>query len=188
MDKHQTVENKATESLSTKRLQGNTRHPSFNELTDAMTRQILVLDGAMGTMIQGYRLEETDFRGERFADWAVDLKGNNDLLSLTRPDVIAAIHRDYLAAGANIIETNTFNANAVSMADYSMGALSAELNRKSARLARAAVDAANKQDPETPRFVAGVLGPTNRTASISPENFVKVPGKVNTFAEAKEIV
>ena len=169
MSNNQIEKNMATDSSIGKIREGNVRHPSYGLLTDAMSRQIMVLDGAMGTMIQGHKLQEADFRGERFADWVVDLKGNNDLLSLTRPDVIAAIHRDYLAAGANIIETNTFNANAVSMADYSMEALSAELNLESARLARAAVDAANKQDPETPRFVAGVLGPTNRTASISPD-------------------
>lgn len=128
----------------------------------------------MGTMIQGYRLGESDYRGDRFRDFPHDLKGNNDLLVLTRPDVIRNIHQAYLDAGADIIETNTFNATTVSMADYHMEHLSAEINRAAAKLAREVADAATARDPARPRFVAGVLGPTNRTASISPD--VNDPG------------
>ncbi|MGI9234977.1 MAG: methionine synthase, partial [Woeseiaceae bacterium] len=142
-------------------------------LMQALDERILLLDGAMGTMIQGFGLSEDDYRGERFADFGRDLKGNNDLLSLTRPDVIRDIHTQFLEAGADIIETNTFNANAPSMADYGMESLVAELNTASARIARELADAyAAKTD--VPRFVAGVLGPTNRTASISPD--VNDPG------------
>jgi len=145
-----------------------------DELRALLERRILVLDGAMGTMIQGYRLNEAEYRGERFADWPHDLKGNNDLLTLTRPHVIREIHDQYLAAGADIVETNTFNANAPSMADYGMEGLVYELNLAAARLAREACDAATAQDPTRPRYVAGVLGPTNKTASISPD--VNDPG------------
>ncbi len=152
-------------------------------LHDALARRILILDGAMGTMIQSYKLEEADYRGERFADWDSDLKGNNDLLALTRPDVIRAIHEAYLEAGADILETNTFNANRVSMADYRMEALSGEINLAAARLAREAADAFTTKTPDKPRFVAGVLGPTNRTASLSPD--VNDPGFRNiTFDDA----
>ena len=139
---------------------------NFTELLD---ERILFLDGAMGTMIQRHKLEEADYRGERFADWPSDLKGNNDLLSLTQPQIIQDIHTRYLEAGADIIETNTFNSTRVAMADYGMEALTYEINVASARLAREAADAITKQTPEKPRFVAGVLGPTNRTASISPD-------------------
>jgi 5-methyltetrahydrofolate--homocysteine methyltransferase len=134
--------------------------------------RILILDGAMGTMIQRHGLTEEDYRGERFADWPSDLKGNNDLLAITRPDVIGGIHRAYLKAGADILETNTFNANRISMADYGMEELSHEMNVAATRLAREAADAAST--PDKPRFVAGVLGPTNRTLSISPD--VNDPG------------
>jgi len=144
-------------------------------LEQALAERILILDGAMGTMIQTYKLDEADYRGERFADWPSDLKGNNDLLSLTQPQIIRDIHEAYLAAGADIIETNTFNANSVSMADYGMESLAYELNRESAKLARAAADAYST--PDKPRFVAGVIGPTNRTASISPD--VNNPGYRN---------
>ena len=144
-------------------------HPADARLRAELARRILLLDGAMGTMIQRHPLEEADFRGTRFADWADDLKGNNDLLSLTRPDLIGGIHADYLAAGADIVETNTFNANAVSMADYGMEGLVRELNVASARLAREACDEMTAETPDRPRFVAGVLGPTNRTASLSPD-------------------
>jgi 5-methyltetrahydrofolate--homocysteine methyltransferase len=137
-------------------------------LTGLLSDRVLVLDGAMGTMIQGLGLTEEDFRGQRFADWSQDLMGNNDLLCLTRPDVIEDIHRQYLAAGADIIETNTFNGTAVSQADYGMEAIVRELNRTAAAIARRAADAAARETG-TPRFVAGVLGPTNRTASISPD-------------------
>ncbi|MGB5650803.1 MAG: methionine synthase [Sedimenticolaceae bacterium] len=132
-----------------------------------MAQRILVMDGAYGTMIQRYKLDEAEYRGERFADWPSDLKGNNDLLSLTRPEVISEIHEAYLAAGADIIETNTFSSTTIAMADYGMESLAHELNVESARLAREIAD--RYSTPERPRFVAGSVGPTNRTASISPE-------------------
>ena len=147
---------------------------SESRLRKALSEQILILDGAMGTMIQQHKLAEADYRGSRFIDWPSDLKGNNDLLTLSQPDIIRQIHTDYLQAGAHIIETNTFNANSISMADYDMESLVAELNRESAKLARECVDAMMEQDPSQPRFVAGVIGPTNRTASISPD--VNDPG------------
>jgi len=138
-------------------------------LRKQLAQRILVLDGGMGTMIQSYRLEEEDYRGERFADWASDLKGNNDLLVLTKPEVISAIHYGYLEAGADILETNTFNSTTIAMADYHMESLSAEINYEAARLARICADEWTARTPEKPRYVAGVLGPTNRTASISPD-------------------
>ncbi len=141
-------------------------------LEQLLAERIVILDGAMGTMIQQYQLDEAGYRGERFKDWPSDLKGNNDLLSLTRPEIIRDIHREYLAAGADILETNTFNANSISMADYAMESLVYEINVASARLAREACDAVATAD--SPRFVAGVLGPTNRTASLSPD--VNRPG------------
>ena len=137
-------------------------------LEAAFEQRILVLDGAMGTMIQSYRLDEAAYRGERFADWPSDLKGNNDLLNLTRPDVVTSIHEAFLDAGADMIETNTFNSTGISQADYGMEKAVVEINRAGARLARAAADAATAKDPSRPRFVAGALGPTNRTASLSP--------------------
>jgi len=143
-------------------------------LPEILKQRILVLDGAMGTMIQRYRLEEKDYRGERFADWQSDLKGNNDLLLLTQPKIIRDIHAAYFDAGADIVETNTFNAQSISLADYRMESLAYELNREGARLARAVADEFEKKDPQRPRYVAGVLGPTNRTASISPD--VNNPG------------
>jgi 5-methyltetrahydrofolate--homocysteine methyltransferase len=151
-------------------------------LHQALAARILVIDGAMGTMIQRHALTEADYRGERFADGfdrthggaAHDQRGNNDLLSLTRPDLIGAIHAEYLAAGADLVETNTFNSTAVALADYGLSHLARELNREGARLARAACDAAEAAEPSRPRFVIGVLGPTNRTASISPD--VNRPG------------
>ena len=143
-------------------------------LERALHERILVLDGAMGTMIQAEGLEEADYRGERFADHGSDLKGNNDLLSLTRPDVIARIHRLYLEAGADIIETNTFNSTAVAQDDYSLGHLAPELNLAAARIARQVADELTAETPDKPRFVAGVLGPTPKTASISPD--VNDPG------------
>jgi 5-methyltetrahydrofolate--homocysteine methyltransferase len=149
------------------------------ELSALLERRILILDGAMGTTIQGYRLSETDFRGERFAASAGDLRGNNDLLTLTRPDVIREIHSKYLAAGADIIETNTFNSNAPSQADYGLDSLVYELNHAGARLAREAADRFAESDPDKPRFVAGVLGPTNKTASLSPD--VNDPGFRNIY-------
>ena len=155
-----------------------TIHDSTSRLKAAVARRILVLDGAMGTMIQRYKLNEADFRGSRFVDWEQDVKGNNDLLVLTKPEVITEIHDAYLEAGADIIETNTFNAQRISMADYGMEALSYEINVEAAKLARAAVDRWNEKTPEQPRFVAGAIGPTNRTASISPD--VNDPGFRNT--------
>ncbi|MCY3729612.1 MAG: methionine synthase [Nitrospira sp.] len=141
----------------------------IEELKDRLHRRIIVLDGAMGTMIQKQNLMEADFRGERFAAHPCDVKGNNDLLVLTQPELIGSLHREYLEAGADMIETNTFNSNAISMADYQMEHLAYELNRAGAMVAREAADAAMNQDPSRPRFVAGVLGPTNRTASMSPD-------------------
>ena len=139
------------------------------QLRAQLNERILVLDGGMGTMIQSYRLNEADFRGERFADWPCDLKGNNDLLVLSKPEVIAAIHNAYFEAGADISETNTFNSTTIAMADYQMESLSAEINFAAAKLARACADEWTARTPEKPRYVAGVLGPTNRTASISPD-------------------
>lgn len=154
--------------------------PHRPTLLDAAAQRILILDGAMGTMLQRHKLTESDFRGERFADWPSDLQGNNDLLSLTRPDIIEAIHAAYLEAGADIIETNTFNSTTLSQADYDMESLAYELNQRGAQIARAAAD--RYSSAERPRFVAGVLGPTSRTASLSPD--VNDPGARNTsFAE-----
>ena len=151
-----------------------------DQLKSLLAERILVMDGAYGTMIQRYRLDEAAYRGERFADWPSDLKGNNDLLSLTRPDVIREIHEQYLEAGADIIETNTFSATSVGMADYGMQSLAYEINVESARLARDCAD--RFSTPDRPRFVAGSIGPTNRTASISPD--VNDPGARNvTFKE-----
>lgn len=139
------------------------------QLRAQLNERILVLDGGMGTMIQGYRLSEDDFRGERFADWPCDLKGNNDLLVLSKPSVIIDIHNAYFEAGADIVETNTFNSTTIAMADYQMESLSAEINFEAAKLARACADEWTARTPDKPRYVAGVLGPTNRTASISPD-------------------
>ena len=148
---------------------GATVSNKIDALHQQLAQRIMVLDGGMGTMIQSYRLEEEDYRGSRFADWPCDLKGNNDLLVLSKPDVIREIHDAYLAAGADILETNTFNATSIAMADYQMESLSAEINYEAARLARACADAWTAKTPDRPRYVAGVLGPTNRTCSISPD-------------------
>jgi 5-methyltetrahydrofolate--homocysteine methyltransferase len=142
-----------------------------------LAQRILLLDGAMGTMIQSYKLTEADYRGERFKDFPHDLRGNNDLLVLTQPQIIREIHSKYLEAGADILETNTFNSTAISMADYRMESLVPELNRAAAQLAREVADDWTVKTPDKPRFVAGVLGPTNRTASLSPD--VNDPGKRN---------
>ena len=150
-------------------MSGATVSTKIDALYQQLAQRIMVLDGAMGTMIQRYRLEEADFRGSRFAEWSCDLKGNNDLLVLSQPAVIREIHDAYLAAGADILETNTFNATSIAMADYRMESLSAEINREAARLARSCADAWTAKTPDRPRFVAGVLGPTNRTCSISPD-------------------
>ncbi|TDR31271.1 homocysteine S-methyltransferase family protein [Hydromonas duriensis] len=136
-------------------------------LPDILKQRIVVLDGAMGTMIQRYKLSEADYRGTRFANHPIDVKGNNELLSLTRPDVISEIHRQYLAAGADLIETNTFGATTVAQDDYHMAEWAYEMNVESARLARAACD--EYSTPDKPRFVAGAIGPTPKTASISPD-------------------
>ncbi|MBE0464975.1 methionine synthase [Halomonas colorata] len=153
-------------------------------LTQRLAQRILILDGGMGTMLQNAQLSEEDFRSERFSDWPSDLKGNNDLLALTCPDVVSRIHRDYLEAGADIIETNTFNSTRLSQADYGMEDIVVELNRESARLAREVCDAV-AAETGVPRYVAGVLGPTSRTASLSPD--VNDPSKRNvTFDELRE--
>ena len=154
-------------------------------LKQALAERILFLDGAMGTMIQGYKLEEKDFRGERFADWPTDLKGNNDLLSITQPDIIKAIHAAYYEAGSDIVETNTFNSTSISMADYGMESLVYELNYAAAKIAKEVAGEFTAKIPDKPRFVAGVLGPTARTASMSPD--VNDPGFRNvTFDELVE--
>ncbi|MEZ5461595.1 homocysteine S-methyltransferase family protein [Dokdonella sp.] len=165
-------------------------HPDRVEaLEQALQERILIIDGAMGTMIQARHLDEADYRGGRFVDGhdathvhgtacGHDLKGNNDLLSLTRPDIIADVHNAYLEAGADLVETNTFNATAISQADYHLQHIVYELNREGARIARACCDAFTAKTPQKPRFVIGVLGPTSRTASISPD--VNDPGFRNT--------
>jgi 5-methyltetrahydrofolate--homocysteine methyltransferase len=145
-----------------------------NTIRQLAAKRILVLDGAMGTMIQTLRLSEAEFRGPRFADWPRDVRGNNDLLNLTRPEAIRAFHLEYLHAGADIVETNTFTSTSIAQADYGMEGLAHELNREGARLAREACDAIMRETPERQRFVAGAVGPTNRSASISPD--VNNPG------------
>lgn len=141
---------------------------------DSLSKRILVLDGAMGTMLQQYGFEEADFRGERFADWPVSLKGNNDLLSITQPEALRKVHEAYLKAGADLIETNTFSSTRIAMADYQMEELAYEINLAAARVARVAADNITKTTPDKPRFVAGSMGPTNKTASLSPD--VEDPG------------
>ena len=161
------------------------RPDATTELREALTERVLIMDGAMGTMIQQQGLSEADFRGERFADWGSDLQGNNDLLVLTQPELIVDLHHQYLAAGADLVETNTFNAQRISLADYGMADLAHEINLEAARLARRAADEAMAADPTRPRWVMGALGPTNRTASISPD--VNDPGLRNiTFDELVE--
>lgn len=156
-----------------------------DRLYDIAQQRILILDGAMGTMIQRHKLTEEDYRGEQFKHWHTDLKGNNDLLVLTQPDIIKGIHGQYLEAGADIIETNTFNATTISMADYDMQAQSRDINIAAARLAKEVAEEYTRKTPDKPRYVAGVLGPTNRTASISPD--VNDPAKRNiTFDELVE--
>jgi 5-methyltetrahydrofolate--homocysteine methyltransferase len=158
---------------------------SWKALEEAAALRILIIDGAMGTMIQRHKLDEAGYRGERFKDWKRDVKGNNDLLVLTRPEIISEIHGAYLAAGADIIETNTFNAQRISMADYGMEEIAYEINLEAARIARAAADKWSAKSPEKPRFVAGAVGPTNRTASMSPK--VNDPGFRNvSFDELRD--
>ena len=154
------------------------------QLYKALGERILILDGAMGTMIQRYNFTEEDYRGERFKDWESPLKGNNDLLSLTQPEAIEEIHRKYLLAGADIIETNTFSGTTIAMADYQMEDLVYELNYESAKIAKKVCDEFTAQNPNKPRFVAGSIGPTNRTASLSPD--VNDPGyRAITFDELR---
>ena len=150
------------------------------DLPERLARRILILDGAMGTMIQRFKLSEAQYRGERFKDFPKDVKGNNELLSLTRPDLIQDIHEGYLAAGADLVETNTFGATTIAQADYDMAHLAREMNLASARIARAACD--KFSTPEHPRYVVGALGPTPKTASISPD--VNDPGARNVTFEA----
>ena len=140
----------------------------IQQLKKLLAERIVYLDGAMGTMIQTFKLEENDFRGERFQDHPVDLKGNNDLLTLTRPDVIESIHRDFLEAGSDIIETNTFSSTAIAQADYKLESIVYELNKSAAALARKVADEVSKKEGR-PTFVAGAIGPTNRTCSMSPD-------------------
>lgn len=155
----------------------STREDRLAYLEAESKKRIIVLDGAMGTMIQRYKLEEADYRGERFADWKQDVKGNNDLLSITKPEVIKEIHREYLEAGADILGTNTFSSTTIAQADYAMEDLSYEMNVESARIAREAADEMTAETPDRPRLVAGAMGPTNRTCSISPD--VNDPGYRN---------
>ena len=162
-----------------------TREERIEALKREAKERILILDGAMGTMIQRYKLDESGYTGERFKDHPRDLKGNNDLLVLTQPEIISEIHNAYLEAGADIVETNTFNAQAVSQSDYGLENYAYEMNLAAARLAREAAEAWTKKTPEKPRFVAGAIGPTNRTASISPD--VNNPGFRNvSFDELVE--
>ena len=147
------------------------------QLKELLDQRILVLDGAMGSLIQTYLLDEQGFRGERFADHPYDVKGDNDLLNLTQPDIIRAIHLAYLEAGADLVTTNTFNANAISQADYHLQDVAYEINLAAARLAREAADEVTAREPQKPRFVVGSLGPLNRTLSLSPD--VNDPGYRN---------
>ena len=146
----------------------------MSKIEELLSQKILILDGAMGTMLQEYKFSEEDFRGQRFADWPVSLKGNNDLLSITQPEAIATIHRKYFDAGADIVETNTFSGTTIAMADYQMEEFVYELNFESARIAKGVAEQVTAEDPSKPRFVAGAIGPTNKTASMSPD--VNDPG------------
>jgi 5-methyltetrahydrofolate--homocysteine methyltransferase len=159
-----------------------TREQRIAALKEAAKHRILILDGAMGTMIQRYKLDEAGYRGMRFKDHPRDLKGNNDLLVLSQPKIISEIHNAYLAAGADIVETNTFNAQAISQSDYGLEDIAEEMNVAAAKLAREAADAWTAKTPDKPRFVAGAIGPTNRTASISPD--VNNPGFRNVSFDA----
>jgi 5-methyltetrahydrofolate--homocysteine methyltransferase len=155
-----------------------------NDIHSLLNKRILIIDGAMGTMIQQYKLEEKDYRGERFKDWPSDVKGNNDLLSITQPQIIKEIHKEYLEAGADIIETNTFNSQKISLADYNMQELAYELNVAAARCARQAIEEfQSTSNSSSPKFVAGAIGPSNKTLSLSPD--VNNPGyRALTFDEA----
>ncbi|GAA4315057.1 hypothetical protein GCM10023115_27420 [Pontixanthobacter gangjinensis] len=156
----------------------------MSKIEELLSQKILILDGAMGTMLQEYKFSEEDFRGKRFADWPVSLKGNNDLLSITQPEAIATIHRKYFEAGADIVETNTFSGTTIAMADYKMEELVYELNYESARIAKEVAQEITAENPQKPRFVAGAIGPTNKTASMSPD--VNDPGfRAISFEELK---
>ncbi|MDJ0788382.1 MAG: homocysteine S-methyltransferase family protein, partial [Myxococcota bacterium] len=156
-----------------------------SRLRASLAERILVIDGAMGTMVQRYGLSESDFRGERFADHGTDLKGNNEVLVLTRPDVVREIHDQYLESGADLILTNAFSSNSISQSDYDLQDICLELNREAARIARESTDAWLERDPERPRYVVGNLGPTNRTLSLSPD--VNDPAaRTLTFDELKD--
>ena len=151
-------------------------------IQDCLQERILIIDGAMGTMIQRHKLSEAGYRGDRFKDWRSDVKGNNDLLCLTQPQIVGEIHKQYLEAGADIIETNTFNAQRVSLADYNMQELAHEINFAAAKIAKEAANEYTKKDPSKPRFVAGAIGPMNKTLSLSPD--VNNPGfRAVTFDE-----
>jgi 5-methyltetrahydrofolate--homocysteine methyltransferase len=162
-----------------------TETQKFQAMTDIrneLKKRILIIDGAMGTMIQRHKLEEKDYRGERFKDWHTDVKGNNDLLSITQPDIIIGIHKQYLEAGADIIETNTFSSTVIAQADYDMQPIAYEMNLASAKCAREAADEYTAKNPAKPRFVAGAIGPLNKTLSLSPD--VNNPGyRAVTFDE-----
>ena len=146
----------------------------MEKIKDILKERVLVLDGPMGTMVQGYGLNETDFRGSQFEDHSMDQMGNNDILSITRPDIIIEIHESYLEAGADLIETNTFNANSISQADYGMEHMVYDLNLHSAKIAKTISNRFSDSQPSKPRFVCGAIGPTNQTASMSPD--VSDPG------------
>ncbi|HTC01334.1 MAG TPA: homocysteine S-methyltransferase family protein, partial [Ferruginibacter sp.] len=154
----------------------------MKDIKEELKKRILIIDGAMGTMIQRYKLEEEDYRGTRFKDWHSDVKGNNDLLSITQPQIIEAIHKEYLEAGADIIETNTFSSTVIAQADYDMQSIAYEMNVASAQCARRAADEYTAKDPSKPRYVAGAIGPLNKTLSLSPD--VNNPGfRAVTFDE-----
>lgn len=157
----------------------------MSKIEELLSQKILILDGAMGTMLQEYRFSEKDFRGDRFVNWPVPLQGNNDLLSLTQPKAIADIHRKYFLAGADIVETNTFSSTGIAMADYQMQDLVYEMNYESARIAKEVAHELTVKDPHKPRFVAGAMGPTNKTASMSPD--VNDPGyRAVSFAQLQQ--
>lgn len=155
------------------------------QILQLLAQKILIIDGAMGTMIQRYKLQEADYRGEQFKNWHLDVKGNNDMLCITQPQIIQAIHREYLDAGADIIETNTFNAQRVSLADYDMQDYADQMNRAAVKVARAAIDEYKKEHPDAQKFVAGAIGPMNKTLSLSPD--VNNPGyRAITFDEVAD--
>lgn len=156
----------------------------MKNITEILKERILVLDGAMGTMLQAYKFTEEDFRGEQFKDWKLSVKGNNDMLSITQPEAIKEVHRKYFAAGADIVETNTFSSTTIAMADYEMEDYVYQLNFESAKIAKEVADEFTKENPDKPRFVAGSIGPTNKTGSMSPD--VNDPGyRAITFDELR---